>query len=47
MYFFRAYISAIFGSQTKSSIFYDNNSNIRAILTPDFAVSNILRIFAV
>ena len=29
MYFFRAYISATFGSQTKSSIFYDNNSNFR------------------
>lgn len=29
MYFFRAYISATFGSQTKSSIFYDNNSDFR------------------
>ena len=24
MYFFRSYIAATFGSQTKSSIFYDN-----------------------
>lgn len=29
MYFFRSYVSATFGSQTKSSIFYGNNSNIR------------------
>lgn len=27
--FFRAYINATFGSQTKSSIFYGNNSNFR------------------
>ena len=47
MYFFRSYISATFGSQTKSSIFMTTTQTFETILTPDFVVSNILRIFAV